>query len=250
MKSSPQKTPNETRRGSVHSNANRYSGSHHAPGLQQRATFPQRQSVGTTPRNRSSGSPAPLTPHSSYRRPPSGLRGRKSTSSSVSSIRSIHHHHHSHSKASSTSSASVNSPGPKPPRSAHNSVKVLPATPTTGSFPSNIRVVRSAPNYNESANFGLQSPGLVFAKRKKTPFKGPMLNLSTGFATPSRAREGSLSRSTSAAGRRSGEIIEEEDEDEIEEVDGFSPICGPGEVEETIFEDPQQGGSLPTFSSG
>ncbi|KAI9724371.1 MAG: hypothetical protein M1812_000439 [Candelaria pacifica] len=251
VKSSPQKqrTPNDTRRGSMTSNQNRYSGSHYTPGLQQRATFPQRPGVGTTPRNRSSGSPAPLTPHSSYRRPPSGLRGRKSTSSSVSSIRSIHHHHHSHSKASSTSSASVNSPGPKPPRSAHNSVKVLPATPTISSFPSNIRVVRSAPSYNESANFGLQSPALVFAKRKKTPFKGPMLNLSTGLANPTRAREGSLSRSASAAGRRSGEIIEEEDEDEIEEVDGFSPIAGPGEIEETIFEDCQQDGSLPALRS-
>jgi hypothetical protein len=37
------------------------------------------------------------------------------------------------------------------------------------------------------------------------------------------------------AGRRSGEIIEEEDEDEIEEVEAFSPITGPGEVEETIY---------------
>jgi len=37
------------------------------------------------------------------------------------------------------------------------------------------------------------------------------------------------------AGRRSGEIIEEEDEDEIEEVDVFSPITGPGEIEEMIF---------------
>jgi hypothetical protein len=39
------------------------------------------------------------------------------------------------------------------------------------------------------------------------------------------------------AGRRSGEItgIEEEDEDGVEEVDAFSPIIGPGEIEETIF---------------
>ena len=41
-------------------------------------------------------------------------------------------------------------------------------------------------------------------------------------------------RSASAAGRRSGEIIEEEDEDEIEEVDAFSPI--PAEAEEVIWE--------------
>lgn len=42
------------------------------------------------------------------------------------------------------------------------------------------------------------------------------------------------------AGRTSGEIIEEEDEDEIEEVDQFSPV--PGEVEETIWESPAAGG--------
>ena len=48
-------------------------------------------------------------------------------------------------------------------------------------------------------------------------------------------RTGSHSRSASVAGRRSGEIIEEEDEDEVEEVEVFSPITGPGEVEETIF---------------
>ena len=46
------------------------------------------------------------------------------------------------------------------------------------------------------------------------------------------------SRSASAAGRRSGEIIQEEDEDEIEEVDTFSPVDRTEaiEVEETIWE--------------
>ncbi|KAI9818221.1 MAG: hypothetical protein M1827_000846 [Pycnora praestabilis] len=209
------------------------------PNLQSRATFPQRPRLATNSHNRSSLSPSPLTPHSSYhRRPSSGLRGRKSTSSSVSSIRSLHLHHHSHSKASSTSSASINtSPAPKTARSPHTSVKVLPATPTTSSFPSNIRVVRASQNYNETANFAPQSPGLVFAKRKKSPFKGPMLNVGPGFGNGSaRGRDNSGSRSASAAGRRSGEIIEEEDEDEVEEVDVFSPIAGPGEVEETIYE--------------
>lgn len=42
------------------------------------------------------------------------------------------------------------------------------------------------------------------------------------------------SRSASAAGRASGEIIKEEDEDEIEEVDVFSPAAP--EAEETIWE--------------
>lgn len=41
-------------------------------------------------------------------------------------------------------------------------------------------------------------------------------------------------RSVSVHGRRSGEIIEEEDEDEVEEVDAFSPV--PAEAEETIWE--------------
>jgi len=48
------------------------------------------------------------------------------------------------------------------------------------------------------------------------------------------ARAGSHSRSTSLAGRRSGEIILEQDEDEVEEVEAFSPITGQ-EVEETIY---------------
>ncbi len=43
------------------------------------------------------------------------------------------------------------------------------------------------------------------------------------------------SRSASQVGRRSGEIIEEEDEDEVEEVDAFSPV-GAG-MEETVWEE-------------
>ena len=47
---------------------------------------------------------------------------------------------------------------------------------------------------------------------------------------------GGLSRSGSIqGGRASGEIIREEDE-EIEEVDGFSPVVGPGEYEEIVVE--------------
>ena len=203
------------------------------PGLQSRSYIGPPQ-VMSPPRKRTSISPAPMTPHSSYRRTSVGLRGRKSTSSSVSSIRSIHHHH-SHSKASSTSSASITSSAAKTPRSPRASIKVLPATPTATSFPSNIRIVRSSPNYNETANFGLQSPGLVFAKRKKTPFKGPMLNVSNNSGSSAR-RDSSLSRNASAAGRRSGEIIEEEDEDGVEEVDTFSPLVGPGEIEERFEE--------------
>ncbi|CAD6585348.1 MAG: hypothetical protein ASARMPREDX12_001971 [Alectoria sarmentosa] len=108
------------------------------------------------------------------------------------------------------------------------------STPTP--FPSNIRVVRAVPNYNEPANFA--SPrGLVFAKRKKKPFRGPMLSIGNGNGgiSAGRPRDSSVggSRSASAAGRTSGEIIEEEDEDEVEEVDTFSPLAP--EAEETIW---------------
>jgi serine/threonine protein kinase len=200
-----------------------------------------------TPNKRQSLSPSPLTPRSTYRRSSTGLRGRKSTSSSVSSVRTIHHHQHTHSKASSTSSngSVATSKVPMPTRSPHHSVKVLPATPTTSAFPSNIRVVRQAPisSFNEGAwppDFGSTGTGLVFAKRKKNIFKGPMLNTSNTTSpgpSGSSIRTGSHSRSASVAGRRSGEItgIEEEDEEEIEEVDDFSPITGPGKIEETIF---------------
>ncbi|KAI8935683.1 hypothetical protein NX059_007204 [Plenodomus lindquistii] len=206
---------------------------------------------------RLSASPAPLTPRSSYRRSSGGLRGRKSTSSSVSSIRSMPHHQHTHSKASSTSSISIVSPststsGPntsRVPKSPHASVKVLPATPTSSTFPSNIRLVRQGFPTESTAAFGTtssiapQSPGLVFAKRKRSPFKGPMLSVSTsssanagpGAAWRSRSGGGETgSRATSVQGRRSGEILgiteedEGEEEEEVEVVD-FRVALGVGE---------------------
>jgi hypothetical protein len=196
---------------------------------------------------RTSLSPSPLTPHSNgYRRGSAGLRGRKSTSSSLSSIRSIHRPY-SHSKASSISSAasihapSVASSSIKAARSPRGSVKVLPATPTTSGFPSNIRIVRSR-DFNSENGLSVsphsphqpQSVGLVFARRKKSPFKGPMLNITPGSpavmgGSKNVRRDSSLGRSLSAAARRSGEgiqpDIQEEDED-VEEVDGFSPVSG------------------------
>ena len=242
LKVPPEKSPVEARRSPVNPNGATAA----TINQQSRPSYTPRPRV-TTPRQRSSLSPAPLTPHSSYRRSSARLSGRKSTSSSVSSIRSIHHVH-THSKASSTSSTSnsvtssaVNS---KSARSPNTSVKVLPATPTTSSFPSNIRVARSSPapistSYNESAAFGaIPSPGLVYAKRKKTPFRGPVLTSGTTLnsSPASRQRDNSGgSRSTSVVGRRSGEItIEEENEDEVEEVEAFSPVAT--DVEETIWE--------------
>jgi hypothetical protein len=204
--------------------------------------------------NRTSLSPAPLTPHSAtYRRSSAGLRGRKSTSSSVSSIRSLHHPH-THSKASSTSSTSnsirsstLNKPLPVA-RSPHSSVKVLPATPTTSAFPSNVRLVRTTPpplslptKLEERAMGGaMPSPGLVFAKRKKTPFRGPTLHINSNLSSGSRSREPSVgSRSTSLPRNARGPPIAEEDEEEVEEVEAFSPI-GPGDIEETFDSFPDQ----------
>ena len=245
--SSALKTPNEKSLAETKRSPKNAGPTATVPINSQQHTLRTPQSRIANPAHRLSMSPVPLTPRSSYRRSSAGLRGRKSTSSSVSSIRSIHHVH-SHSKASSTSSNSnsVNSSAIqlKSTRSPHTSVKVLPATPTTSAFPSNVRVARNAPtpistHYNESASFGaMPSPGLVFAKRKKTPFRGPMLHINPTRSPAGRGRDTSVgSRSASAAGRRSGEIvqIQEEDEDEIEEVEAFSPVAS-AEVEETVWE--------------
>lgn len=195
--------------------------------------------------HRSSLSPSPLTPRSSYRRS-SGLRGRKSTSSSVSSIRTIHHAH-THSKASSVSSNGLDTPiAPAKiiTRSPHTSVKVLPTTPGPSSqFPSGIRLVRGVPiagpssglhsSFNESAPAPLMSSptaSLVFARRKRSTFKGPVLN--TNLPTPANT---GLPRTNEhgervGMGARKSQIIQEEDDDiededeDIEEVDTFSPV--------------------------
>ncbi|RYC61537.1 hypothetical protein CHU98_g4669 [Xylaria longipes] len=226
----------------------------------------------STSYKRQSLSPGPLTPRSTVRRSSTGLRGRKSTSSSLSSIRTMPHHHHTHSKASSTSSNGSVSTTKTPlagGRSPHHSVKVLPATPTSTSFPSNIRLVRGpalALHFNEgmptsemhnpplSPNpFSTGSPSVLFAKRKRNIFKGPTLSIHSSSGGRSGTSSGNHSRSASASGlgRRSGEItIQEEDEEalefepeeEIEEVDQFSPILrGPGETIEEIYESAVEG---------
>ncbi|KAJ1327745.1 5'-AMP-activated protein kinase catalytic alpha subunit [Microdochium nivale] len=222
----------------------------------------------STSHKRYSLSPGPITPRSTVRRT-SGLRGRKSTSSSLSSIRTMPHHQHTHSKASSTSSTGSISTSRTPGRSPHHSVKVLPNTPTSTSFPSNIRLVRGPViglNFNESMPSGssadqppsspnpFASGSVLFAKRKRNLFKGPMLAFNNqqhhAPAAPSRSAGHSRSASGSGLGRRSGEItIQEEDEDaaevptmmeeeeDIEEVDQFSPIIrAPGEIIEEIYE--------------
>ncbi|OAT00880.1 CAMK/CAMKL protein kinase, variant 2 [Blastomyces dermatitidis ER-3] len=227
---------------------------------------PRPLSTASITHKRNSLSPSPLTPRNSYRRSSVGLRGRKSTSSSVSSIRSIHHAH-SHSKTSSISSNSTNtvstpiaSARQTITRSPHPSVKVLPATPSSSTpFPSNIRLIRgggpstvagsghhkgAAYNaYNEAAPGSiLSSPasGLVFARRKRSAFKGPSLATSafpaaSGPGTPGlpKSRENVIGTSAGAqtvgSGARKSQIIEEEedeipfdcDDEDIEEVDTF-----------------------------
>lgn len=217
-----------------------------------------RNSYGRAPRtNRNSLSPSPITPRgSSYRRSSVGLRGRKSTSSSISSVRSIHHAH-THSKASSISSASIDTMSTptasnRVSRSPHTSVKVLPATPMAAArFPNNIRLVRNAAHglrdMNEPENHGIYSvfnetapgplmsspSGFVFARRKRTPFKGPMLHtnntvVSNGFATPNLSPpllKGAGAQEVTKPATRKSQIIEEGDEmeeEDIEEVDTFS----------------------------
>ncbi|KAI0021694.1 protein kinase-like protein [Xylariomycetidae sp. FL0641] len=224
---------------------------------------------------RQSLSPGPMTPRSTVRRSSAGLRGRKSTSSSLSSIRTMPHHHHSHSKASSTSSNGSVATAKTPMaggRSPHHSVKVLPATPTNTSFPSNIRLVRGpalALNFNEGmpsarsvSNTGPGSPNpfgsghnpsVLFAKRKRNLFKGPTMSSGNSGGGRSGSTSASHSRSASAngLGRRSGEItIQEEDEEteefttgeeEIEEVEQFSPVLRtPGEEIEEIYEEEEE----------
>lgn len=205
--------------------------------------------------NRNSLSPSPITPRGSYRRSSAGLRGRKSTSSSVSSIRSIHHTR-AHSKASSISSNSmdtVSTPTARLSKSPHSSIKVLPTTPgSSARFPSNIRLVRGASGgpgefgenggpqsaFNEAAPAPLlysPSSSLVFARRKRSAFKGPMIHTSNLMASGGMVHSPLPGQSpgdddpNAPAGRpatRKSQIIEEEEgvggiEEEIEEVEEF-----------------------------
>ena len=220
--------------------------------------------------HRDSLSPSPQTPRSSiYRRsssgatpkPGHGLRGRKSTSSSVSSVRSMPRPHtHTHSKASSVSSNSldtIHSPSSKHGKSPHASIKVLPATPRDGAFSSSGRMTRAPLSRTEStddksvpvsrfneAAIGVGAPnGVLFAKRRKGAFKGPMLNsslfgngagaalgspamggagrassgdkMNLAFRELTRRARGTESDNASPMGtRRKSNIIEEEEEEE------------------------------------
>ncbi|KAJ5774592.1 hypothetical protein N7457_009488 [Penicillium paradoxum] len=234
---------------------------------QNRHSYPRQPRPLNTGHNshRNSLSPSPITPRGSYRRSSAGLRGRKSTSSSVSSIRSIHHTR-AHSKASSVSSNSIDTistPTCRASKSPHSSIKVLPTTPGSSTrFPSNIRLIRGpggAPreisehpgsmpsSFNEAAPAPLlysPSSSLVFARRKRTLFKGPMIH------TTNLMLSGGIGNSplpghpvtpngpgimTGRPGARKSQIIEEEEydegiEEEIEEVDEFDDPGTPGDI--------------------
>ncbi len=249
------------------------------------ATNAPRIDIGRSDSHHKSHSPSPITPRSSYRRSSTGLRGRKSTSSSVSSVRSMPRHGTSHSKASSQSSTDgIHSPTSRTVslngRSPHSSIKVLPITPTANAFASSLRLVRTPrgseasvqprplsgigsdfllpPGTPQSTAFG---SNVMFARRKKSPFKGPMLNsaffsastVPAAFGSPAllgagvRQREGSdgkpniglkdliggVHRKGSTSKRKSQIIEEEEEEDqavleeeeeEVEEVEAFQAI--------------------------
>lgn len=225
-------------------------------------------------RHRTSLSPSPITPRGSYRRSSQGLRGRKSTSSSVSSVRSMRY---THSKASSISddshdTSTIHSPGSRSVgRSPHASLKVLPATPGGGTFTGSVGMrSRSSSAEGETDHMG---SSVLFARRKKSPFKGPMLN-SGAFATTgataafgpggpgspalfARGREASAghinmglldvrSQRAPKQAQRKSMVITEEDEDEdelaeedeevVEEVEEFPPIdLGRGERVDSII---------------
>lgn len=139
-------------------------------------------------------------------------------------------------------------------RSPHTSIKVLPTTPSASThFPNGVRLVRNGPHgthlndtshnaFDESAPPLMSSPtsSLVFARRKRTTFKGPSLNASNSVmggdgGTPGlpRTREGlfgeSITSSSTMARPRKSQIIEEEDEvledefedEDVEDVDTF-----------------------------
>lgn len=112
------------------------------------------------PHGRTSPHPSTTTKQYSSR----SRLGATSTSSSVSSMRSLHHK--SHSKTSSNSSNSLTSI--KTPRTPRSGVKVLAPTPLQASYPTHIHPTNYHHVYNEKA-----PSTLIYAKRRRTPFRGP-----------------------------------------------------------------------------
>jgi hypothetical protein len=120
---------------------------------------------------------------------------RRSTSSSINSLHS--RHRYSHSKTSSTSSAGSGSVST--PRHNKGSLKIVPATP-----PPHLLTHENAKGAGT-----LWGEGIVIARRRRSPFKGP----SVGFMSAATGK-----RKQNKNGKWPEGAIKEEDEDEDEEV--------------------------------
>lgn len=246
-----------------------------------------------------SHSPSPLTPNSPYRRARSiHAHSRNSTSSSVSSVRSSSfgntRGHASKGSTSSTNSVSTSTYGSPHlsvstshphtrhgvsihrSRSPHSSVKLLPGLPGSMTpLPSNIRIsLRNPPRAialgEASATFGAPPPGQhspgmkpVFAKRKRSVFRGPMLGPGSaaggGALASARERRKStgVGRSNSLGGRLAV-TTEEDEEDGEEEGEGGVDVDGDGdgdgdeemEVEEVDYFSPVTDGAVEIILGG
>jgi hypothetical protein len=133
---------------------------------------------------------------------------RRSTSSSINSLHS--RHRYSHSKTSSTSSAGSGSVST--PRHNKGSLKIVPATP-----PPHLLTHENAKGAGT-----LWGEGIVIARRRRSPFKGP----SVGFMSAAAGK-----RKQSKNGKWPEGAIKEEDE-EVMDDDIEGDIEGDGDGEE------------------
>ena len=124
---------------------------------------------------------------------------RRSTSSSITS----HHsrHRYSHSKTSSTSSAGSGSVST--PRHSKSSLKIVPATP-----PPHLLTHEGAKGAGT-----LWGDGIVIARRRRSPFRGPTMGFMSGASGGKRKGQGKQN------GKWPEGAIKEEDEEVMEEGD-------------------------------
>ena len=143
---------------------------------------------------------------------------RRSTSSSITS----HHsrHRYSHSKTSSTSSAGSGSVST--PRHSRGSLKIVPATP-----PPHLLTHEGA----KSAGT-LWGDGVVIARRRRSPFRGPAVGFMSGGSGGKRKGQGKQNGKwpEGAIKEEDEEVLEEEEEDTIDDgyIDGDGDGVGRG----------------------
>ena len=137
---------------------------------------------------------------------------RRSTSSSINSLRS--RHRYSHSKTSSTSSAGSGSVST--PRHSKGSLKIVPATP-----PPHLLSHEGATVVGQ-----LWGEGVVIARRRRSPFRGPQVGFMSGSLGGKR-KGGQGSKN----GKWPEGAIEEEDEEVMDE-DAVDDIEGDGDGDE------------------